>query len=80
MYEAIRPIDYDAGLVMRTHPSGVEVFMFRDETSVYRNAYGAIVDEQLARECGFNTDKHLRERRRRGASTGCAGRHRSRPS
>ena len=62
-------IDYDRGVIKRTHVSGAEIFMYRDDPGVFLNAFGTEVDEKLAREAGMNVDKYelLRKKKARMA-------------
>lgn len=62
---AERQINYDRGVRKRTHPSGVEVYMYKDQPGVYLNAFGKEVAEGLAKEAGFDTAKLGKARLRR---------------
>ncbi len=59
------PLTYDQGLTKRTHKSGLEIFMVKNEPGVYLNAYGKEVPEALAKEAGFDTVKFGKEKRKR---------------
>lgn len=60
---AEKKIDYNRGLMKRTHiKTGVDVYMYKDDPGVFLNAYGTVVSEQLARECGFETEKLGKEK------------------
>lgn len=58
-------IDLDRGVTLKITADGVEVYMYKDEPGVYRNAYGAEVSEQLAAHAGFETAKLGKLRRRK---------------
>ncbi len=58
-------IDYDRGVVKRIHPSGAEVYMYRDEPGVYRNAFGSEISDKMATECGMNVEKYAKARRKK---------------
>jgi len=58
-------IDYDKGVWKRKHPMGLDVYMYVTEPGVFRNAHGAEVDPDLAKEAGFETESLLKERARR---------------
>ncbi len=62
---AERKIDYDRGVIINTHPAGMDVFMYVDTPGVYLNAHGTEVKEVLAREAGFQVDAFARDRLRR---------------
>jgi hypothetical protein len=57
-------IDLNRGVTIRIHRSGVRVHMYKDEPGVYRNVYGEVVGEEVAKEAGFDTDKLKREHAR----------------
>lgn len=43
--------DFDRGLIIRTHlPSGMDVFMYRNEPGVFMNAFGKSVSDAIAKE------------------------------
>lgn len=60
-------IDYDRGVHMRTHPAGIDVYMYVDTPGVYLSPHGTVIAERFATEAGFPTEvlgkqKLLRER------------------
>ncbi len=59
---ASRVIDYDRGVQIQTHRSGVDVYMYIDDPGVYLNAYGTPVSEQLAKEAGYDTERWSRQK------------------
>lgn len=59
-------IDFDRGVIFSQHPSmAVWVYMYVDSPGHYLNAFGNPVPEQLAKEAGFDVEKHAKERKRR---------------
>lgn len=58
-------IDYDRGVTMRSHPTGVTVYMYIDEPGTFRNAFGVEVSDDLAREAGFDVEKLGKQKLRR---------------
>lgn len=62
---ASRNIDYNRGVIKRTHPTlGLDVYMYRDEPGIFRNAYGSEVAVEVAEGCGFNVKALAKDRRR----------------
>ncbi len=54
---AASTIDYDRGVTKKRHPkSGMDIYMYRDEPGVFRDAFGNPVDPRLARSAGYDTD------------------------
>lgn len=47
-------IDYNRGVTKRMTPAGVEIFMYKDEPGVFRNAFGDTVALELAEQAGYN--------------------------
>lgn len=47
-------IDVNRGVTMKIHPSGVRVYMYKDEPGFYLSGQGTPVGEDLAREAGFD--------------------------
>ena len=62
-------IDYDRGVIKRTHSSGAEIFMYKDDPGVFLNAFGTEVDEAMAREAGMNVDKYGLARKKKARMT-----------
>ncbi len=58
-------IDYDRGVIKRTHSSGAEIFMYRDDPGVFLNAFGTEVDEKMAQDAGMNIEKYALARRKK---------------
>lgn len=58
-------IDLDRGVTMTTHPSGVDIYMYKDEPGVYLSAFGRPLPEQLAKEAGMPVDVYGRARRKK---------------
>ncbi len=57
---AQRVIDYNRGVQIQTHRTGVDVYMYIDTPGVYLNAYGTPVSEQLAKEAGYDVERYSR--------------------
>lgn len=58
-------IDVNRGVSIRMIPgSDIKVFMYKDEPGVFRNAYGTVVDEKLARKAGYPTERLAKMRQR----------------
>lgn len=52
-------IDYDRGVIFKTHPTnGMNVYMYVDTPGKYLNAFGTGVEEKLAAEAGFDIEKY----------------------
>ncbi len=47
-------IDYNRGVTKRITQSGVEIFMYKDEPGVFRNAFGDTVALELAEQAGYD--------------------------
>jgi len=63
-YPGGRFIDYDRGVHIRMHPSGVEVFMYVDTPGVYLNVHGdPFPSIKFAQEAGFDTETLARQRK-----------------
>lgn len=62
---ADRKIDYNRGVMINSHRSGVDVYMYVDEPGVYLNAFAAEVSEQFAKEAGFDVETYGKARRKR---------------
>lgn len=61
-------IDLNRGVEIRRHKAtGSQVFMYVDEPGVYFNENAVDCGEEIARECGFDTETHgkLKERQER---------------
>ena len=63
---ANRKINYDRGVIISQHKSsGMDVYMYVDTPGVYLNAFGTPIDEQLAKEAGFDVVKYGKDRVKR---------------
>lgn len=60
-----RVIDYDRGVIIQSHHSGMDVFMYVDTPGVFLTAHGKDVSEQIAAEAGYDVAKLMKERIRR---------------
>lgn len=49
-------IDYDRGIHKRTHPAGLDVYMYIDTPGRYLNFHGAEVSAEIAKGAGFDTE------------------------
>lgn len=58
-------IDFDRGVVMRSHPTGVTVYMYIDEPGTFRNAFGTEVSDTLAAEAGYDMKSLSKQKLRR---------------
>lgn len=58
-------IDYDRGVTHKRHPSGLDVYMYKDQPGVFLNAFGREVTPDLAAAAGFDTDHLLKEKAKR---------------
>lgn len=47
-------IDVNRGVTVKIHPSGVRVYMYKDEPGFYLSGQGTPVGEELAKEAGFD--------------------------
>ena len=50
-------IDLNRGVTIKTHPSGVQLYMYKDAPGVYLTAHGIEAPQKLAKEAGFDVDK-----------------------
>ena len=57
-------IDYNRGVIKRIHPTGIEVYMYRDTPGHYLNAFGSEVGAELAKAAGFDTERYGKARLR----------------
>lgn len=62
---AASKIDLDRGVVIRKHPTGVEVFEYKDDPGVYLNTFGKVVHDDLAKEAGYDTGKQAKAKLRK---------------
>lgn len=65
---ANRIIDFDRGVQIQRQNldnGGMYIYMYIDTPGVYLNAHGKEVPEALAREVGFDVDKHRKARIKR---------------
>lgn len=62
-------IDKDRGVTIRKHPTGAQVFMYKDQPGVFLSAFGTPVTATMAREAGFDTSFLLKEREKREKMT-----------
>lgn len=58
-------IDYDRGVTHKRHPSGLDVYMYKDQPGVFLNAFGREVTPDLAAAAGFDVDRLLKEKTKR---------------
>jgi len=58
----MQAIDYNRGVRIRSHPSGVQVYMYNDEPGVFLNAFGHEVADALAQAAGYDVASLGRER------------------
>ena len=50
-------IDLNRGVTIKTHSSGVQIYMYKDNPGVYLTAHGTEAPQKLAREAGFDVEK-----------------------
>ena len=50
-------IDLNRGVTIKTHSSGVQIYMYKDTPGVYLTAHGTEAPQKLAREAGFDVEK-----------------------
>jgi hypothetical protein len=63
---ANRKIDYDRGVLIKTHPSmGMDIYMYVDTPGVYLNAFGTEVPMELATASGYDTERFGKEKIKR---------------
>lgn len=55
-------LDLDRGVIMRPHPSGIKIAMYRDAPGEYLSERGDKIDPELAKQAGFDTDRDNRDR------------------
>lgn len=55
-------IDYDRGILKRTHGSGLDIYMYIDSPGHYLNSHGTEVSPELAKQSGFDTENLGRKR------------------
>lgn len=55
-------IDYDRGVLKRSHGSGLDIYMYIDQPGHYLNSHGTEVTAELARQSGFDTESLGRKR------------------
>lgn len=63
MSDQLRAIDYDRGVLINQHPSGIEVYMYIDEPGVYLSAHGNVIATKFAKEAGYNVDELERKKK-----------------
>jgi hypothetical protein len=64
--KTMRNIDYDRGVLIRVHAqTGMDIFMYADQPGVFLNAHGTEVTPLLAQQAGYDTDKLVKERKKR---------------
>lgn len=59
---ADRIIDYDRGVLINTHFSGMDVFMYVDDPGKFLTAHNTVVPDEIAKQAGYDTDKLGKER------------------
>lgn len=52
----LRAIDFDRGVMICSHPSGVDVYMYFDDPGVYLTAHATKVSEEMARAAGYDVE------------------------
>ena len=52
------PVDYNRGAVIRMHPDGFDVNMYKDAPGIFYDVNGKQLSATIAVECGFDV-KHL---------------------
>lgn len=57
-------LDLDRGVTKRRHPNGFMVAMYKSEPGVFMDVHGKPLDEELARQAGFDVDTLVNERRK----------------
>lgn len=62
---AEKKIDYDRGVIINTHRTGMDVFMYADDPGIYLSAHSLPVSEEIAKEAGYDTEKLGKERLRK---------------
>lgn len=55
-------LDVNRGVVIRFHPMGIKVAMYRDEPGVFIDVNGNELSRDVARAAGYDVDRLLRER------------------
>lgn len=61
-----RAIDLNRGVRIRVHkPTGMRIYMYKDDPGVYYNAHGKTVPIVLAAECGFPVDELSKLKKRK---------------
>lgn len=55
-------IDYDRGVMKRTHGLGLDIYMYLDTPGHYLNAHATEVSAELAKQAGFETETLGRKR------------------
>lgn len=55
-------IDYDRGVLKRTHGTGLDIYMYIDSPGHYLNSHGTEVTVELAKGAGFDTEALGRKR------------------
>ena len=59
------PIDLNRDVIMRKHPKGFQVAMYKDDPGSYLSASGNPISTELAGEAGFETAGLARDKERR---------------
>ncbi len=59
------PIDLNRGVIIRKHPKGFYVGMYKDEPGGYLSEAGYDLSSEIAGEAGFNVEDLSREKERR---------------
>lgn len=56
-------VDYDRGVLIKTHVStGMDVFMYVDESGKYLSAHSRPVSDAIAKEAGYDIEKLAKDR------------------
>lgn len=50
-------IDLNRGVTIKTHPSGVQLYMYKDTPGVYLTAHGIEAPQKMAKEAGFEVER-----------------------
>lgn len=58
-------VDYDRGIMKRSHPVGLDVYMYLDTPGVYLTAHETPLSEEFAKQAGFDVEALRREKTKR---------------
>lgn len=61
---ADKVIDYDRGVIINVHSTGMDVFMYVDAPGKFLTAHGKEVPDAVAKEAGYDVEKLAKERLR----------------